>query len=319
MLKPLLIFPLLLFATIAHAQFTSGVYDGKPYDSLVLSFEPVDSLQGAILGDLDTTGTLLWDIGTTSKPYFSTGVGNDFAIMTDTSIPYPLNANDWFTVTAHYSFNTIISFRHKYETTAGHDGGIVEFSFDGGNNWQNVLDSCNADDNGIWAPGVHTDNFYGKNDTLMDGQWAFSGTSSGWIYSRLQFFVGLPVRVTAGGCYPNTDPMIRFRFVSDDTLESMDGWMIDDIKIEADDYGSNVTSIHHNNLNVYPNPSYDGLINFPALEDTNYTITITNITGSTIMTSPYKPYLDLSAQPKGLYFYKVTNGVTTYTGRLTIE
>lgn len=252
------------------------------------------------------------------------GSGNSYAIMTDTTDTYPTNANDWFTLQLNRAVNrgAIITFRHKYQTTSQHDGGIVEYSYDHGANWTNLLDSCNDNASGLPMIGITTSNFYTNSDTILSGGWGFSGTSNGWVNSAFQFPTGpIPLRTNISmNCLPTDTVYIRFRFVSDDTLETLDGWMIDDIRIDHDNYWSSVNDIAKTEtLKPYPNPSYDGLINFPELEDRNYTTTITNITGNTIMTSPYTPYLDLSAQPKGLYFYRVTNGETTYTGRFTIE
>ncbi len=326
MLKLLLTFPLLLYATFSFAQPGNGIWQGTPVDSAEFSFEPFDSLDNSATHNvIDTSGTILWDIGTTSKVFFSSGTGNSYSIMTDTTDTYPVNANDWFVVKMERNFNlgAIISFRHKYQTTAGHDGGIVEYSYDNGANWTNVKDSCNVDDEPGWDGfGIITENFYGKTDTLLHGEMAFSGTS-GWTNSAIQFGVGaIPLKTTASSnCMAQDTVFIRFRFVSDDTLETLDGWMIDDIRVDHDWYWGAAKSLSKlNTLGVYPNPSFDGLINFPQLKNEHeYTTIITNVTGSIVMTSPYKPYLDLSAQPKGLYFYKVTNGETTYTGRLTIE
>lgn len=323
MLKPLLIFSLLLLATTSYAQ-PGGIWQGVAVDSTEFSFETYDSLNNTVTMDIiDTNGAMLWDIGTTSKAYFSANTGNSYAIMTDTTDTYPTNANDWFTLKLDRDQNkgAIVSFRHNYQTTSQHDGGMVEYSYDHGANWTNIVDSCN-DNTGLPFMGIYTYNFYTKNDTILNNGWGFSGTSNGWMQSAFQLPTGpIPLRTNASwNCLPNDTVWVRFRFVSDDTLETLDGWMIDDIRVDHDNYWVSVKNVTKTaNLNPYPNPSYDGLINFPALEGTNYTITIINITGSTIMTSPYKPYLDLSAQPKGLYFYKVTNGVTTYTGRLTIE
>jgi hypothetical protein len=325
MVKSLLSTSLLLLATTAFAQ-PGHIWQGSPVDSTLFSFEVTDSLNNTVTHDqIDTNSTSLWDIGTTSKAYFSMGTGNSIAIMTDTTDTYPTNANDWFTVRMERIHNkgAILTFRHKYQTTADHDGGIVEYSYDHGANWTNVLDSCNADaDPGPAYQGIATENFYGATDTLLHGEWAFSGTS-GWIQSTIQFGIGpIPLRTNIGfDCNPMDTVYVRFRFVSDDTLETLDGWMIDNIRVDHDNYWSEVKDVTKaGNLKVYPNPSFDGLISFPALKgEEHYTISISNITGSNVMTSPYKPTLDLSAQPKGMYFYKVTNGETTYTGRLVIE
>ncbi|RYE24612.1 MAG: T9SS type A sorting domain-containing protein [Sphingobacteriales bacterium] len=325
MIKPLLFVSSLLLASTCFAQ-PAGIWQGNPVDSTLYSFETYDSLYSNIThDDIDTNGATLWDIGITSKNYFASGGGNNYAIMTDTTDTYPTNANDWFTLKLNRDVNrgAIVSFRHKYQTTSQRDGGMVEYSYDHGANWTNLLDSCNDNVSGAAFMGIYNDNFYTTSDTILNGGWGFSGNSGGWMNSAFQLPVGpIPLRTNVPmSCLPTDTVYIRFRFVSDDTLETLDGWMIDDIRIDHDNYWSAVKDVANaGSLKVYPSPSYDGVINFPAIEKQDaYTLTITNITGSIVMTSPYKPTVDLSAQPKGMYFYKATNGTIQYNGRLVLE
>lgn len=323
-MKQILLFSFFLLTLHPSLKAQPKVYDGTPKDSLVFSLELTDSIKhwknSYRWAEIDTSNTTLWDIGTTSKAFFSSGTGNTRAIMTDTANTYPINANDAFVLSFKSGWNNILTFTHKYETTAGHDGGIVEFSKDNGATWENVKGDCNTDPMG--GQGVLTQNFYGTTDTLNDGQMAFSGTSSGWHTSRLQFFFGFPIKTTGTGgyqCVSMDTIYIRFRFVSDDTLESKDGWIIDGLKVEYDDYGGYVNDLGSEALTIYPNPT-SGLINFPTLQNANrYTIEIRNTIGQPVIQSQYKREVDLGTQPKGLYFYKVTNGEVQYTGRLVLQ
>lgn len=282
-----------------------AVYDGIPLDSTTFTFEPIDSLTHPSKNQgVDTTGTALWRIGTTSKSFFSAGKTSDFAIMTDTTASYPLNANDWFTLKMDqfWFYNVIISFRHKYQTTSKHDGGIVEYSIDSGLTWLNLLDSCYV--SGGQNGGVTTHNFYGFNDTLLNGTPAFSGTSNGWQYSRFQFFFGFPIKGTASPCLPTTSAYIRFRFVSDDTLESLDGWIIDDLKIERDDYGSAVNDLNYDNgVTIYPNPASDEII-ISTDERFYKTATLVNVVGQVVAHNDIKSNtskMDIKELPPGIY------------------
>ena len=176
-------------------------------DTFTFTFGTTDSLSnffypiGLIKIDtahIDSNNTYLWQIGNTSKLFFADS-GSVRGIMTDTISHYPINANSWFVLRSFPVSNEIISFRHKYQTQAGRDGGIVEFSIDSGQSWYDVLCNSNPDSMGdIFS--VFTDNFYGTNDTLSSGERAFSGMSSGWIESKIQFHISVPqVKKLTGG------------------------------------------------------------------------------------------------------------------------
>jgi len=331
MKKTLLSLFIILLSFAATAQL--HIYDGVPLDSTVFTFDLPDSLHHTFGStpkynvNIDTTSTHLWRIGKTHKAFFSAGsVDTTFAIMTDTAQPYSKNANDAFLLKiTNLPFNAIIDFKHKYQTKPGRDGGIVEFSLDTGTTWQNVKGICNADSGSPGFGGILTSNFYAKTDTLATGDPAFTNTSGTWQYSRFQFFMGFPVRLTKGtsGCHINSGiPVyIRFRFVSDSMPVPMDGWIIDSIKIEADDYGNLVPQISsYHTLNISPNPSKDGIFIFPTLDNENQTqIEITNAMGQVLFKTPYSHRIDLSQYPQGLYLYKVVNNDEYYSGRLIIR
>jgi hypothetical protein len=242
----------------------------------------------------------------------------DAAIMTDIANAYPVNKNDWFIVKyVNNTINPIVSFRHKYQTTTGRDGGIVEFSKDNGLNWENIRGECNNDSGDKDFPAVVTDNFYTSSDTLVDGTPAFSGTSN-WKLSRLQFFTAIPLKTTGPSCVNMDTVWLRFRFISDDTVEAMDGWIIDDIKIEKDMYSA-IKNVTVDVLKIYPNPT-TGIINFPSLRNQDrYSIEVTNTLGQPVLRVAYQKEIDLSSQPKGLYFYKVSGEDKQYTGRVLLQ
>jgi len=114
-------------------------YGVPPVDSFSFTFasnDPLHNYRGYTIdtSHSDSTNTALWEIGNTYK-YFFSDTDTVRGIMTDTLNEYPLNANSWFTIGFFQQSNVIISFWHKYQTNAGKDGGIVEFSVDSGNTW----------------------------------------------------------------------------------------------------------------------------------------------------------------------------------------
>lgn len=308
---------LFLFLAVQHSfAQTYSVIDGSPIDSVMISFESYDSLQKNT-HKLDTAGCNLWRVGTTSKPYFTAGLTSLGAIMTDTLQPYDTNRNEYFTLRLNSrTLNVIVGFWHKYETDSAKDGCIVEYSVDTGTTWNNVMGDCNALNSGMLF-GLMTDNFHRGNDTLLTGEPAFSGTSNGWRFSRMQLFNHVGVKGTALNCIGYNDIIYRFRFKSDSIPDNKAGWIIDRIQIEYDGYSGSVNQIINPSLHVYPIPVTNGIVNFPQLQYANtYRIVITDITGKVMKDMPYTNLVNIATYPQGMYYYKVSNGEVTYTGKL---
>lgn len=308
---------------VYHTTFTFGINDSLQHNLYDSISSPAN---GTVLIDTsitDSTQTRLWQIGGTSKAFFTGSVDTIRGIMTDTAHYYPVNANSWFTLNIQplSSFNLIVSFVHKYETATGRDGGIVEFSTDSGYSWNNIMGDCYS--TSPYPGKVLTDNFYNKTDTLLTGQPAFSGTQNQWLTSSFQFFVALPVKTTGSTSCKftfNSTYLVRFRFISDSTQDSLAGWIIKSIKIRQDLYSGAVPKLSNlKNLNIYPNPA-NGIFNFPTLtEEHTYTLEITNAMGQRIINIPYQHALNLTQYTKGIYFYKVTNGLENYYGKLLVQ
>jgi hypothetical protein len=315
-MRVLYIMLFLLIFSDGYAQYVRDGHNGHP---LRFSFEAIDSLdktQSIYKQYIDTAGIQLWQIGKTTKPIFSLDTGNTVSIMTDTVNPYPVRADDYFVLRYHAYPNGIFSFMHKYNTTAGKDGGIVEYSIDTGKTWKNAMGGCNGDDLPFAWSNILTENFYKKTDTLYNGLQGFSGNSNGWKKTRMQVYHYPSVKNTAVDTCVANDVMVRFRFVSDSIADTNDGWLIDNIILERDEY-SKIPVVSFNPALVYPNPVLDGIVNFPALINSgNYRIIITGTTGEILHDTPYTNTINISNYQLGLYYYKVSNGETMYTGKL---
>jgi hypothetical protein len=110
--------------------------------------------------------------------------------------------------------------------------------------------------------------------------------------------------------------------VSDTTADTLAGWEIDSIKIENDNYGGGGVRelAHPQALKVFPNPSYTGVFYFPELiNDNDRRIQVYDAIGRRILEMPYPHKLDMGQYPKGLYFYKVSDGTEYYCGQLQVE
>ncbi|HSF88018.1 MAG TPA: M36 family metallopeptidase, partial [Saprospiraceae bacterium] len=114
-----------------------------------------------------------------------------------------------------------ITFYHRYQTQANFDGGVVEYSFNGGSTWTDA--GRNFIENGY--PGSISNNA----GTVLAGKRAFSGTSD------LQFdtvgFVQSTILLTPGA---SDSLLLRFRFVTNSATGGggINGWYVDNILIK---------------------------------------------------------------------------------------
>ena len=326
MKKLLLLFSFCNFAMLSITSAQIIYPTTTVYDSTTFTFSSVDSLQHIMVSGglgpsiyvfVDTAATTLWRIGTTHKLAFMNDTLVGRGIMTDTVLPYPPNANDFFSLKMINSVtNFIVDIWHRYKTNSIHAGGIIEYSTDTGLSWMNI-GNC---------PYVLKQNLYSSADTIYTGEPAFKGNSGGEQLTRFQFIncVGLKTtNTTCSSVFSLYMPgYIRFRFVSDSTIDSLSGWIIDSIRIE--DPGcipGSVAAIFPNKaFKVFPNPSTDGEFYLPELANVQqYTIEVYNAIGNKILNMSYQTVLNLSSYPKGLYHYVVTNGNYYYKGSLIFE
>lgn len=111
-------------------------------------------------------------------------------------------------------YNPRLKFRHWYNTQSVADGGRVECSLDGGTTWSTL--GQRNDPLGI--------NWYNTSSLYAGGQPGWSGSSGSWGES-VYWMPGL-------SDYAAGPVQFRFVFESDDSV-AVDGWSIDDIRLEA--------------------------------------------------------------------------------------
>ncbi len=125
-----------------------------------------------------------------------------------------------------------IKFYHRYQTQRNFDGGIVEYSFNGGTTWIDA--GPHFIENGY--PGSISSN----TTSAIAGQRAFSGTSDS------QFdtvgFIQSTILLTPGA---SDSLLLRFRFVTNQNTggSGINGWFIDDVYIEQHSGLTNQTRV----------------------------------------------------------------------------
>jgi len=326
-MRSILTLVLCCIVTVLRAQTDTIDHPyGIIFDSTTFTFSNGDSLNHRLVSNgflffstdtglisIDTSSATLWQTGSTIKTAFLNDSVATNGIMTDTVNPYPPNANDFFVLKMSNPTNFIIDIWHKYQMDSLHAGGIVEFSTDSGASWMNVA-YCNQ---------INFQNYYSAQDTIISGQPAFTGNSNGEQLSRIQFMNCelVIVRETSTEClsrFSNYAPIyLRFRFVSDSTVDSLAGWMIDSIQIEnpgclvLPGAVSKVTDEHA--ISVFPNPAND-ILNIQSSAIPITQISITNILGQTIdckLSNLNTEHVeaDASVLSPGVYFIKINNNM----------
>lgn len=201
----------------------------------------------------------IWQIGTPSKSYFDTAFSVPYALVTDTLNSYPTNNYSYFDLylsgenIGWYPYSVSVEFQHKFDTDTLKDGGFITVSYDLGLSWINIID-----DNFMpgFAPLYFGDdvslNMYGQNDSLINGNFGFSGHSNGWITSRISNFI-MPVK---NNIFDTDTTILRFNFISDENHTNKEGWMIDHIRLYSVDFGSDIDeNIDIKNQAIaFPNP-----------------------------------------------------------------
>src|SRR5690606_1494899 len=150
-------------------------------------------------------------------------------------------------------------------------------------------------------------NFYGfdttNKDTLMTGEYAFSGTDSVWRDIWLCFDKSFLML--------NDSMMVRFTFKSDATSNGKEGWMIDNMMIQNTWIHTVASGPEKDYLKVYPTKT-TGIINIEAEKLQEFhiieKIKLIDVSGKVVQEwgrSPTKFYVDIQQHPDGIYYLKV--------------
>jgi hypothetical protein len=251
----------------------------------------------------DTAGNDLWQVGRPQKVFFDSAYSPLNALVTDTIHPYSNSNSSYFDIKlpSPYFFNVILSFKHKYQTDSLIDGGYLEISYDGGTTWTNILQDTHPIEYFAF------ENLYTNTDTLYNGVNGFSGTSSGWVTTTIQWNWDFAAKGT------NDDKYIRFHFISDSNQTNKAGWIIDNLVLLNVKFPlGGISEIPRSGIpmELYPNPA-DRFINlrFDQDDSKSYSISVFNVLGQEIKTwfgiHSGKAGLDVSGFKDGMYFVQL--------------
>lgn len=273
------------------------------------------SYYNSVIVDIDTITTVgnLWQVGKPQKTIFDSAATLPNVIVTDTINNYPINNSSSFTfnVAPFMTYGILgIQWKQKLDMDKKQDGGMVEFSVDYGATWQSAFNN----------PYVY--NFFGYPmatfDTLVSGEYAFSGTDSTWqdvwLCYDMSWIMGTADSIK-----------VRFTFISDSIDNNREGWMIDNLN-------SHVTIGHpvkenakKDYINVYPNPAKN-IINIELEKIQSFHIIenmeLIDASGKTIKqwkNIPTRYWIDVSNYPNGIYYLKIKSNIKSQTVPITIQ
>ncbi len=236
----------------------------------------------------------------------------------------------------------VLRFYNRYNTEVGADGGIVEVSTNGGDDWIDLGDKMfrNGYDGGL---------AYGT--LAIPNLSAFYGNSGGYI----------PTYVDLSD-YKNQDVLIRFRFASDEstTVGGIAGWSVDDFELQdmvsyngevcvtsdqgdeacavAESRGTIVNSVDgvvnteeafddQTQFSVFPNPAKD-LINvaFSGSIESDVRITMFTLEGRSVYSTQLELHqnqqilpINVSSLPAGIYFIQMNTGKESVVEKVVLR
>ena len=263
----------------------------------IITFDDTNYLD-LIMIDTISNPNNIWQIGRPQKLVFDSAHTKPNVIITDTVNTYPINDTSsfylWHVEHKHFGWWPVLEFRYKIDADSQKDFGEISFSPDKGITWYNVL-----------------------NDTIpitvAPSNKPFTGEKNKWV----DCFIGFS---TWDASFGYTDSILfKFTFYSDSISESMDGWMIDNIKMY--DFITNVRE--HKRLpqiNISPNPAQETIrIQFldPNIRDSQE-LKIYSITGQLVlrqMIYPPESEINIETLESGVYMYAIGD----QRGKMVVE
>jgi len=295
-----LILLLLLSPLIAMSQMYTQYFDGA--DTNIYSSVKVYKDTGS-----------LWQIGKPQKVIFDSAATNPNALITDTINNYPPNDTSSFAIKFNHFYSNLgivaIRWKQKIDMQKKHAGGVIEFSTDTGKTWKNVFHS----------PEVYK--FYGydtlSNRDTLNGVYAISGTDTTWRDMWLCF---------EGYYLKNKDSfMVRFTFMSDTSLITGEGWMIDNMIVQPTYHHTVKNTAEAKALSVYPTATTGIVtIEIDKADADQYIETVMLINNEGKILKQYTPaaaryVMDIGNNHAGMYYVKVITNKVSLSYPITLS
>ncbi|MDQ3048554.1 MAG: T9SS type A sorting domain-containing protein [Bacteroidota bacterium] len=285
------IFVLLSFLSVSDMKAQNPIFSYAYTTSqfVISDFEERDTA-GYFLIDSSQPGNL-WEIGTPSKVLFDAALSGSLVIITDSVNTYPVGNISSFIFIVKSDDHTEIQFHHSVNSDTLIDGGVVEYSEDGGTTWNNVVGSSFLLNN------------FPSSSTLASnsGKNGFSGNLE-WNISK--------IKSTA----PLNFTQFRFTFTSDSVNTNKEGWMIDRISINCIGVGIQ-EKISNSGLTVFPNPTNGKIDILVKSGEEILTVNVSDTMGKIVHHSA-QAGIDLSSLNKGIYFLEVTTAKGRYYSKI---
>lgn len=232
------------------------------------------------------------------------------AMVSDTNLYYGSNlkASFQFKVFLDGSDGYQLVFRHKFDFEQHMDGGIIETSYNNGEQWFNIIDDPIINENLVYSTGMYTRDdiihsasdkpgFTGKQQALSDVVYSF----------KFKHWTGYDTL------------LIRFTLYSDSINGNNEGWMLDDFEFGGwleDGGGVGIQDdLKMDAIKLYPNPASNTIyINTGGFKHTD--VTIIDLNGRVVKSknlSQGENKLNLIGITAGIYMVKITDIVSGQT------
>ena len=311
----------------------NGIVDGYPWDDTtcvqVTVFDSTsvypycNSFDGIILDPWVTLNAFTydlvstWEVGTPSQVALGTAYSQPSAWMTGLDIDYlDKDSSALYTPVFDVEKDTCydISFMHKYFTEEHEDGGIVEYTQDGGYTWLQVGFAFEPN----WYDSEYVTGLGGS-----PAPPGWSGTSNGWQMAKHKLK------------FPNDGSTIfRLRFASDMSIQS-EGWVIDDFclrksgECDISYTGIGINEFEPKEIVLYefiPNPTKSiSSLDFKAYKNAKLKYKVINILGELVFEDYFfatigvnKLQLNVENWNTGLYYVTFEYEGKIYTKKLMV-
>ena len=277
----------------ASTNFLSNNFNSSPVTPNGFENDVTDVLVNETTG---STSNALWEIARPGSSLFNGAPTGDKAYVTNASRNYPDNTISYL-YTNCYDLTTVsnpvFSFKMGFDIENNWDYLVVEYSIDGGQNW-NILGNSTAPN---WYNSASTAN------GLPGKQWTGEGENANPAGNTNADYNDYSYDLSA---FTNESSIIfRFKFLTDQA-QNEEGVVIDDLVINGVFSVSNEELLQ--SLAIYPNPSNDTFnINWSSNEKAE--ISIYNYLGKLILkeksTLSNNHAIHMKGYSKGLYLVKI--------------